>query len=258
LFERESNVILNVVIWRWHGKTWDVLGERNALNAILTRSAGQPVWSLDDFFATGEADALRFMADLDRIAPGAGRARALDFGCGVGRITRALATYFEAVVGVDVAASMIQRARALNPECSRCTFVLNRAPHLRRFESGSFDVIYSRLVLQHVRPALARRYIPEFIRILAPRGVLMFQLPEFPSVVGPGWKRRLPRSIVTAWRRTKYMLVRRRASACVEMFGIDREDVERIVDTAGGRLLAVQLDRSHGSGGAGFEYWVTC
>ena len=246
-----------MVIWRRRGKSWDALGERGPLNAILTRGPGQPGWNLDDFFATGEADARRFMTELDRIAPGVGRSRVLDFGCGVGRITRALAPHFDAVVGVDVATSMIQRARALNLECSRCSFVLNRAPHLRQFESASFDVVYSRLVLQHVRPALARRYIRELIRILAPGGVLMFQLPEFPSAEGPAWKRRLPRSIVTAWRRAKYMVVGGRAAACVEMFGIDREDVERIVSASAGRLLAVQPDRSHGGEGAGFEYWVT-
>ena len=42
------------------------------------------------------------------------RALALDFGCGAGRLSRALAAHFEHVVGVDVSASMIETARALN------------------------------------------------------------------------------------------------------------------------------------------------
>ena len=45
----------------------------------------------------------------------AGR-RALDFGCGTGRSTRLLRAHGFDVVGIDIAASMIERARALDPE----------------------------------------------------------------------------------------------------------------------------------------------
>lgn len=34
--------------------------------------------------------------------------RALDFGCGAGRLTQALAGYFEEVCGIDIAPSMIE------------------------------------------------------------------------------------------------------------------------------------------------------
>ena len=44
------------------------------------------------------------------------RGRALDFGCGAGRLTRALAARFESVVGVDVADAMLDKARALNAD----------------------------------------------------------------------------------------------------------------------------------------------
>ena len=42
------------------------------------------------------------------------RDRALDFGCGVGRLTRALGTRFESALGVDISAGMIEQARRLN------------------------------------------------------------------------------------------------------------------------------------------------
>ena len=71
---------------------------------------------------------------------------------------------------------MIAEARAMNRN-SRCVFVLNRRRDLRAFESDRFPVIYSRLVLQHVR-----RYIAEMVRVLAPDGMLMFQLPEHRGV----------------------------------------------------------------------------
>src|SRR6185436_3396874 len=43
--------------------------------------------------------------------------------------------------------------------------------------------IYSRLVLQHMEARYAKAYIAEFMRILAPGGALVFQLPD--SLIGP-------------------------------------------------------------------------
>src|SRR6185436_21122089 len=102
--------------------------------------------------------------------------------CGVGRLPRALAAHFQTVVGMDVARSMIERAQKLNADCAGCTFTVNRSTRLRGVPDGAFDVVYCRLVLQHIRPVLVRRYIPELIRVVAPGGVLMFQLPEVIAV----------------------------------------------------------------------------
>lgn len=161
------------------GRHWNALGQANPYGAILTGTEGELVqWKVEEFFATGRTDATRFIADLDRIAPNVGRQRALDFGCGLGRVTRALAAHFESVVGVDVAETMIARAGTLNDDRPNCQFVTNRATHLRGFADAGFDVVYSRLVLQHIPPRLLRKYIPELVRVTRPGGILMFQLPD--------------------------------------------------------------------------------
>ena len=224
-------------------------------------------WSQEEFFATGTAEALKFIADLQRVAPSAPRGRALDFGCGVGRLTRALAPHFRTVVGVDVADSMIERARLLNADCTGCSFVVNRSTRLRGIEDRSFDVVYCRLVLQHIRPAIVRLYIPELIRVLAPGGVLMFQLPEGlevssretfedAPVLGGALKRGLPRPVVVLWRRLKYPFVTGKRGVQMEMYGVNRPEVEAIIRKAGGRLLQVTPDDGHGQIGKGFAYWV--
>jgi len=252
---------------RRFGWAWNELGETNALGAILTKDGRMGEWTLPEFFETGIGDAAHFMECLDQVAR-VNRRIALDFGCGVGRITRALAQYFETVVGLDVAPSMIERARTLNTDRPNCTFVLNREPHLRQFADGTFDVIYSVIVLQHIRPAIVRRYIPEFIRVLAPGGVLMFQLPdvmgtdsrqlfEDAPVAGSPLKRHLPRWLVVAWRRLKYFLIVRSGGAQIEMFGMARAEVEALIREAGGQLVEAVPDHSHGDVGDGWEYWVT-
>jgi ubiquinone/menaquinone biosynthesis C-methylase UbiE len=207
------------------------------------------------------------MADLQRIAPASPRGRALDFGCGVGRLTRALSDHFQAIVGMDVAPSMIERARSLNADCATCTFVLNRATRLKAIPDGAFDIVYCRLVLQHIRPVLVRQYIRELIRVVAPNGVLMFQLPEVIAVdpvqafeeapvVGGALKRVVPRPVVVAWRRLKYLVVAPDAGVKMDMFGVNRPEVEALIRESGGRLLAVEPDDGHGEIGRGFAYWV--
>jgi len=251
--------------WRPLSPAWDALGRANAFGAVLTRADGElGSWQCDEFFATGVADAERFVADLTALAPTVSRARVLDFGCGVGRVTHALAAYFDEAVGVDVAASMIERARALDPE-HRCSFVLNHARDLTCFESGAFTVVYSRLVLQHIRPALVRRYVPELVRVLAPGGVLMFQLPDAigvdPERGGPflrRLKRLVPWSVVVGWRLLKCRLSGPTEVSQMTMFGLPAADVVALIAGAGGRVLDVRADDSHGCDRVrGFEYWVT-
>jgi SAM-dependent methyltransferase len=244
---------------------WDALGRANAFGAVLTREDGAlGSWESAEFFATGVADAERFVADLTALVPTVSRARVLDFGCGVGRVTRALAGYFDEAVGVDVAASMIDRACALDTD-GRCSFVLNDARDLQCFESGAFTVVYSRLVLQHIRPRLVRRYIPELIRVLAPGGVLTFQLPDAIGVdpeQGAPWLRRLKRlvpwPVVVAWRILKCRLSDATEVSQMTMFGMPAGEVLALIAGAGGRVLDVRADDSHGCDRVrGFEYWVT-
>src|SRR5437899_10675462 len=100
--------------WRHTARFWHQLGSLNPFGVILTGPDRQPrTWDADEFFRTGVADAAYVLDQLAALVPGLHRGSALDFGCGVGRITRALAPHFTAVTGVDVAPSMIESARKL-------------------------------------------------------------------------------------------------------------------------------------------------
>lgn len=161
---------------------------------------------------------------------------------------------------------MIRRARALNADRPGCRFLLNRAPNLRLFASHSFDLVYSRLVLQHIPPQAVRQYVLEMLRVLALGGVLMFQLPERiddaedhflnAPVTGNAIKRALPLCVVRSYRRAKYRLIARRQRG-MRMFGVERDEVVRLVTTARGRFLAIDDDHGHGTRQNGYAYWVT-
>jgi len=103
--------------------------------------------------------------------------RALDFGCGIGRITRALKGYFQNVVGIDISPTMIKLARQENYEFD-IEFILNQREDLQLLENRSFDFIYSNIVLQHLSNPIQIKYIKEFSRIIKIGGVLIMQIPS--------------------------------------------------------------------------------
>jgi SAM-dependent methyltransferase len=116
------------------------------------------------------------------------RERALDFGCGLGRITRALAQHFDESVGVDISEDMVRRARELNVDAPGASFVVNVASDLARFDDAGYDVVFSSIVLQHVpdRPTI-KGYIAEFCRVTRPGGLVILQLPS--HIYRTQWRR---------------------------------------------------------------------
>ncbi len=118
---------------------------------------------------------MRHVADMN---VNIGRKRALDFGCGVGRLTQALANHFDETYGIDVAASMIDQAIQYNRHGAKCTYLVNNEDNLAAFPDDSFDLVFSYIVLQHMRPEYSKGYIKEFLRVLAPGGLIAFQIPS--------------------------------------------------------------------------------
>ena len=165
---------------------WDRLGRRDPYWAALTdpdKHGGR--WDVDEFFKSGAAE----IDDVLRRAEGLGvappRGRALDFGCGAGRLTQAMASQFTQCDGVDISESMLRIARQQNRHADRCLYHVNAAPDLSLFADASFDFAYSTLVLQHMEPRYSSRYIRELVRVLSPAGLLVFQLPSQRSTMDP-------------------------------------------------------------------------
>jgi SAM-dependent methyltransferase len=159
---------------------WDTFARLDARWAILTRSERKfHRWDDRAFFATGQQEIDDFLEGLRQRAIGLARGRALDFGCGLGRLTRALGRHFDRVVGVDISAEMIRQARRLHGEHPRLEFMHNPRADLRALTSDQFDLVYSFITLQHV-PDAARVmvYLRDFLRVLKPGGLLFFQLPS--------------------------------------------------------------------------------
>ena len=161
---------------------WEAHARYDPLWAILSdptkKNRG---WEIDRFFDSGDREIRLLIRDLVAAGIDVARRDALDFGCGIGRLTHALASHFDRVVGIDISPTMVELATELGAsadDSERVDFVCNPAEDLAMLSSNSFDFIYTNIVLQHIPPELAKNYILEFCRVLRAGGVLVFQVPS--------------------------------------------------------------------------------
>lgn len=158
---------------------WERLGRRDPFGSVLTNRVMRHSDSdLEQFFRSGAEEIAAALQRAQRLGQAISRRRALDFGCGVGRLTQAMADEFERCDGVDISAAMLRVARRRNRHPERCFYHLNVEPDLALFPDASFSFVYSTLVLQHMEPRYSKGYIGELLRVLAADGLLVFQLPS--------------------------------------------------------------------------------
>jgi ubiquinone/menaquinone biosynthesis C-methylase UbiE len=235
-------------------KTYEKLGREDPLYAVLSDDKlRHNKWDPAEFFQTGVREIREVLEYVDRLALPLERQRVLDFGCGVGRLSQALAEHFEQVVGVDIAESMVQEARKFNRHGDRVEYRANSTDNLEILDSNSFDFVYTYITLQHIPPEPAENYIREFFRVLRPGGIAIFhvhtgKLYEAGSL--RAWLYNLRRRRL----RRIWKIVRGRPP--VEMHYIARERVERIVEESGGRMADV-VDAGEGRRrGRSFRYYA--
>jgi len=237
-------------------KNWNRFGKRDPLWAVISwpeKKGGK--WVPEQFFQLGKNDIAQFFAYLNTLGLALPRRNALDFGCGVGRLTQALAANFDKVAGVDIAPSMIKLAQQYNRFGDRCRYYLNERDDLALFESNSFDLVFSLITLQHMHPQYIRRYLAEFLRVLAPQGVLYFQLTSrYLGSENASWASEADRENMATGHKVRalvknatpeplrqlYRTVRDwRKEPVMEMYGIERPEVELLLKEHGGVLVDV-------------------
>ncbi|MEJ2863350.1 class I SAM-dependent methyltransferase [Actinomycetospora flava] len=217
-------------------RTWTRLGREDPLWAVLTdKDKEGGGWAPADFLATGATEIATLLARLGELGADPARGRAVDFGCGAGRLSHGLATAgFGEVIGLDISPTMLEKAREI-VEAPACDFRLATGPDLAVVEPGSADLVYTCRVLQHMPSELAHRYVRAFYRIAKPGGLVVFQLPTAPRWNAAGVALRvLPRPVLRRLRRG------------MEMHGTTEADVRALVRSAGGEVLAADPDTSAG------------
>lgn len=147
-------------------QSWEAIGKVDAYYGVLTydqytRERLDPA-RREEFFQTGEEHCWRiFNIIYQHLQPDFAPKRALDFGCGVGRILIPLAQHCTEVVGMDVAASMLAEARANCAERDLTNVSFAASDDALSQVSGDFDFIHSFIVFQHIPKKRGERILEE-------------------------------------------------------------------------------------------------
>jgi ubiquinone/menaquinone biosynthesis C-methylase UbiE len=124
-----------------------------------------------EFFQSGEKH-LEWITRMIRttIDPAFAPQRAVDVGCGVGRILVPLARSCAKAVGVDVASSMLREARKNLADAGVAAELVLGDDELTQLE-GTFDFVHSYIVFQHIPPRRGRTMLAALLTKLRPGGV---------------------------------------------------------------------------------------
>lgn len=159
---------------------WLEWGRRDPLQGVATwpgRERGGAVpWTDEEFYALGAGEWADYRPHWLQygLTPG----HCLEFGCGAGRMTRALAEDFARVTAVDISADQLayaqQRVTAPHVE-----FVVMDGTWLP-VATGTASAFFSTYVFQHFSSREeAQRLWGELARVLAPGGTLLVQVPVY-------------------------------------------------------------------------------
>jgi SAM-dependent methyltransferase len=220
---------------------WEELARLDPLWAVLSEPERKHNrWRLDEFLATGDAEVSSALARITALREHMRFERALDLGCGVGRATRALAERFRQCVGIDVAQTMIRHAAKINADRRNCSFSCFDATNLERFDAGRFDLVWSVLMLQHLRRADVEGVISSMGSVLEVGGVAIFQLPHSIRAVN---RLQVSRRLYRALRQSgasSELLLRRLPLTPMRMTALSEQRVAYALRLGGCELLAVE------------------
>ncbi len=132
--------------------------------------------NLPAFFKSGHDYVSARLSKVVKLYGNIDTRRALDFGCGVGRLVIPLAEAFQEVVGLDISPAMLAEARANANRAGRSNVTLEQSDETLSAVNGPFDFVHSYIVLQHIPTKRGEQYISRLLGLVAPGGVASIQI----------------------------------------------------------------------------------
>lgn len=157
-------------------RDWEAIAQEHPFYGVLTnpRYDGKTLNRevRDEFYSTGRSD-MAFVMDMFgrhfNVHPPF--ASAIDFGCGVGRLSLAMAEHARRVTGVDISDTMLATARqhAAAPNIE----------YRKGIPTEPVAWVNSHIVLQHIPPARGTAILRQLLALVAPGGVVSIQMPFY-------------------------------------------------------------------------------
>jgi SAM-dependent methyltransferase len=175
-------------------KAWQRFGQIDPYFAVLAHprfsAAAKEGEARREFFTSGAEHVERLFATIrETLDPEFAPRRALDFGCGVGRVTIPLARRVTQVVGVDVSDSMLDEANKNCDEAGVRNVTLLKSDDGLENLSGDFDFLHSFIVFQHIPARRGANILRAMLRRLSVNGIGALHFTY--AIHAPGWRRLL-------------------------------------------------------------------
>ncbi|SNR66839.1 Methyltransferase domain-containing protein [Humidesulfovibrio mexicanus] len=172
-----------VVPEHWTSNDWEEKARENPLYAVMTTpdliEADAENFSpemLESFFAKGQRVFAKHIAPrIPLVRTGADTPYMVEYGCGMGRILKAVLEAGHPCSGIDISPTMLRHCRDLVPgvrslhlldENNRCDL-----------DDACADVVFSFAVLKHIhRLSIYACAVDEMLRVLKPGGLLMLNV----------------------------------------------------------------------------------
>lgn len=158
---------------------WEEMGKKDPKWGALTTPGKAAQWGDKEFLDTGVSEINLVLDWLEENSIKVDtKGRALDFGCGPGRLTLALSTFFSESIGLDVSPSMLKEAERLAAgHPGEFQFLLSEPESIEVIGQKKFKLIYSNHVLQHIPQNSAKKIIGQLCQALDDDGVLVLKVP---------------------------------------------------------------------------------
>lgn len=157
-------------------KSWDYFGKTNPYFGVITsehfRQKNLNYDAKVKFFESGKNHIDRVMKIIhEHLVPDFKPNKALDFGCGVGRLVIPLASICDFVTGVDVSDAMLKEAEQNSQIKGLSNVEFIKSDDSLSKLSGKFNFIHSYIVFQHIPPNRGKLIVQKLINLLEYNGV---------------------------------------------------------------------------------------
>lgn len=237
---------------------WNKLGLEDPMWAVCTNGPKGKLWDKKEFFDSGIQllnDVMNYCNELEIDFP---RNHALDFGCGLGRLSQALCMHFDNVSGIDIAPSMVEQARNFNQYVERCNYSCVEDYEISQFPDGYFDFILTYSTLQHIEPKYVKRYIQSFLRLLGPKGIIVFQEHAEPLQILSRFKNTLkchtPDTLMQIYKQFRY---RNCSEPIIELYGIPKTEMVAFLKNNSAEIIDI-IAAPHASGTWKTYQYIVC
>lgn len=195
---------------------WEEFAKENPEDYILTGDISYLTTKGEKhFFESGKKLTQQTIEEVGELFPG--KERALEIGCGTGRLTLPHARIFNEIIAVDISPTMLaklnENAKQLDQDNIK-TFLPSQ-----NWMDSPVDYAYSYLVFQHIEKLeIIMGYVENISRSLKPEGIAHLQFDTRPKSISYKIRNQLPDFLLPKSQRKGIRRIRRTAGVLKSIF----------------------------------------